>query len=137
MRYRRMSYRYALSLNAGQPRPFGDVIGIDQVGTRLAQTCWRPAADVYETATAVAVTVDLAGVDPEAVEVTLFEDAVVVEGQRQLPPVDESGVYHAVEIRQGRFRLELALPTAIAGERVEARYERGLLLLVVPKAEGR
>jgi HSP20 family protein len=137
MRYRRMSYRYAVVLNASQPRPFGDTLRADQLVVRLAQTCWRPAADVYETADALVVTVDLAGIDPEAVEATLFEDAVIVEGQRRLPTIDGAGFYHAAEIRQGRFRLELALPTVIDGERVEARYERGLLLLVIPKADVR
>jgi HSP20 family protein len=132
-----MSYRYAVVLNAGQPRPFGESLRSDQLVVRLAQTCWRPAADVYETDEGIAVTVDLAGVDPEAVDVTLFDDAVIVEGQRRLPPLDASGVYHAAEIRQGRFRLELALPSAIDGERVEARYERGLLLLAIPKADVR
>lgn len=137
MRYRRMSYRYAVVLNSGHPRPLGATPQADLLAVRLAQTCWRPAADVYETADAIAVTVEIAGVDPEAVEITLFEDAVVVEGQRRLPPVDGAGVYHAAEIRQGRFRLELALPAVIDGERVEARYERGLLLLEIPKAAGR
>jgi HSP20 family protein len=137
MRYRRMSYRYAVVLNSNHPRPLGAVFHPDQLVVRLAQTCWRPAADVYETPDAITITADLADVDPEAVDITLFEDAVVVEGQRRLPPIAGEGVYHAAEIRQGRFRLELALPSAVDGERVEARYERGLLLLVIPKAEVR
>jgi HSP20 family protein len=132
-----MSYRYAVVLNSGHLRPLGATPYVDPSVVRLAQTCWRPAADVYETADAITVTVEVAGIDPEAVEVTIFEDAVVVEGQRRLPPIGGAGVYHAAEIRQGRFRLELALPAAIDGERVEARYERGLLLLVIPKAEVR
>jgi HSP20 family protein len=132
-----MSYRYSVVLNAGQPRPFGDSFRVDQLVVRLAQTCWRPAADIYETSNEIAVTIDLAGVDPEAVDITLFEDAVIVEGQRSLPPLDTVGVYHSAEIRQGRFKLELVLPAVIDGERVEARYERGLLLLAIPKADRR
>jgi HSP20 family protein len=136
MRYRRMSYRYVV-VNSAQPRPLGDVFLPDRSVVRLAQTCWRPAADVYEAADTIAVTVELAGVDPEAIDVTLFEDAVVVEGDRRLPPLDGAGVYHAAEIRQGRYRLELVLPVAIDAERVEARYEGGLLLLLIPKADVR
>ena len=80
---------------------------------RLAQTCWRPAADVYETASTIAVTVDLAGVDHEALDVLLYEDALIVEGQRRLRPAEAGGVYQTAEIRQGPFRLELALPAPI------------------------
>jgi HSP20 family protein len=133
MRYRRLSYRYALVLTPGEPRPLGALELTDRPRVRLAQTCWRPPADVYETPTAIQVTVELAGVDPEEVDVLLFEDAVVVEGQRRLPPPGEAGVYHAAQIRQGLFRLELALPAPIDTERVDARSDRGLLLITLAK----
>src|SRR4051794_12373373 len=107
MRYRRLSHRYALMVTSGQPRPFGETIFIEKVGVRLAQPSWRPATDVYETKTAVTVTIELAGVDPEAIEITVFEDAVVVEGNRRLELGDGTGVFHAAEIRQGKFRLEV------------------------------
>ena len=137
MRYRRLSYRFSLVLSPGEPRPLGALELAERLGVRLAQTCWRPPADVYETSTAITVTVELAGVDPEELDVWLFEDAVVVEGQRRLPPADEDGVYHAAQIRQGPFRLELALPARIDAERVHARSERGLLHLTLEKTEGR
>jgi HSP20 family protein len=136
MRYRRLSYRYSVVLTTGEPRPLGALELAERPGVRLAQTCWRPPADVYETPTAITVTVELAGVDPEEVEVLLFEDALVIEGQRRLPPTDEEGVYHAAQIRQGPFRLELALPAPIDAEHVGARSERGLLHITLAKAEG-
>ena len=43
-------------------------------------------------------------------------------------------MYHAARIRQGPFRVELALPAPVDPERVEARYERGLLHVTLPKA---
>jgi HSP20 family protein len=137
MRYRRMSYRYALVLSAGEPRPLGNSVLVEHLGVHLAQTCWRPAADIYETADAILVTVDLAGVDIEAVDLTLFDDAIVVEGQRRLPAEDEGGLYHMAEIRQGPFRLEMGLPAAIDAEQVESCYERGLLQLTIPKSKAR
>ncbi len=137
MRYRRMSYRYALVLSAGEPRPLGNSVLIEHLGVHLAQTSWRPAADIYETAGALVVTVDLAGVDIEEVDLTLFDDALVVEGRRRLPAEDEGGVYHMAEIRQGPFRLELGLPAVIDAEQVESRYERGLLQLTISKLKAR
>ena len=103
----------------------------------LAQTSWRPAADVFETATAVLVTVDLAGVDHDELDVILYEDGVIVEGRRRLPPAEAGGVYHRAEIRQGPFRLELGLPGPVDPERASAHYERGLLQMMFPKAAGR
>ncbi|HUE75426.1 MAG TPA: Hsp20/alpha crystallin family protein [Chloroflexota bacterium] len=134
MRYRRLSYRYAIVVTSSEPRPFGDARRSDQMGVRLAQFCWRPPADVYETATGIAVTVDLAGVDEDDLEMLLFEDALVIEGQRRLPPGEAGGVYHAAEIRQGQFRLELPLPVSIDSEGVHASYESGILKVILPKS---
>ncbi|MBI4491358.1 MAG: Hsp20/alpha crystallin family protein [Chloroflexi bacterium] len=137
MRYRRLSYRYALVLAAGQPRPLGPLGPAEQLGVWLAQPRWRPPADVYETVRTITVAVELAGVEQDELDVVLYEDALVVEGQRRLPMFEAGGVYHAAEIRQGPFRLELPLPAAIDPERVDARYERGLLQITLAKVDGR
>jgi HSP20 family protein len=89
---------------------------------------------VYETEAAVCVTVELAGVEQDDLEVLLFEDALVVEGARRPVLCAPGGVYHSAEIRHGPFRLELPLPVAVDGDSgPEARYERGLLHITLPK----
>ena len=124
-------------MRSGQTWPFGDIWQSDRLRL-LVQARWRPDADTYETATTVEIIVDLAGVEEDDFEVQLFEDALVVEGRRQLPSCDERRVYHAAGIRQGPFQLELPLPAPVDPERVEARYERGLLRITLPKrAEAR
>ena len=102
----------------------------------LVETRWRPDADIYETASAFEIVVDLAGVGDDDFEVQLFEDALVVEGQRRLLAPRESAVYHAASIRQGPFRLNLPLPGPIDADRVEAHYDRGLLRVTLPKDDG-
>jgi HSP20 family molecular chaperone IbpA len=132
MRYRRLSYRYAMVVRSGQTWPFGDVWESDRLSL-LVHGRWRPDADTYETATAIQIIVDLAGVEEDDFEVQLFEDVLVVEGRRQLPSGHEGAVYHAAGIRQGPFRVELPLPAPVDPERVEARYDRGLLRVTLPK----
>src|SRR5579872_7152306 len=107
MRYRRFSYRRTVVLSTSMPQPLGEIRQAERAGVRLDRTWWRPAADVYETPAAIIVTVELAGIDHEELDVLLYEDAVVFEGQRRLPTGESGGKYHAAEIRQGRFRLEL------------------------------
>ncbi len=138
MRYRRLSYRYAMVMRSGQASPqFGDLWQSDRLRL-LVEARWRPDTDAYETETAVEIVVDLAGVDEDDFEVQLFEDALVVEGRRQLASCEEAAVYHAASIRQGPFRVELPLPAPVDAERVEARYDRGLLRITLPKpAEAR
>ena len=132
MRYRHVSYRYAMVVRPGQTWPFGDIWQSDRMRL-LVQAGWRPDADTYETATAIEVVVDLAGVEEDDFEVQLFDDALVVEGRRQPLSCQEEAVYHAAGIRHGPFRVELPLPAPVDPERVEAHYDRGLLRITLPK----
>lgn len=132
MRYRRLSYRYTVVMPPGQTWPFGDLWQSDRLRL-LSEARWRPAADTYETPTTVEIVVDLAGVEEDDYEVKLFEDALVVEGRRRLSPGEGAARYHAASIRQGPFQVELPLPAPVDTERVEARYDRGLLRITLPK----
>ena len=132
MRYRRVTYRSATLRIAAHSWPFGAALEHETLRL-LVQARWRPAADVAETARSIEVTVDLAGVDEDDFEVQLFDNGLVVEGRRHLPSCSEDAVYLAAGIPQGLFRLEVPLPARIDAERVEARYERGLLHVTLPK----
>jgi HSP20 family molecular chaperone IbpA len=134
MRYRKLSVRYAMVAPAGTTWPLGETWPLERVRL-LAPAWWRPDADAYETSTAVEVVVDLAGVDEDDVEIQLFDDVLVIEGRR--PPAQRGAVrYHAANIRHGPFRLHVALPAPVDAERVEARYERGLLRVTLPRRRG-
>jgi len=135
MRYRRLSVSYTMVKGVQPGWPLEELWPAGRLRP-LAQLGWRPDADLYETATAVEIVVDLAGVDEDEFEVQLFEDALIVEGRRQLPTCEEGARYHAVGVRQGPFRVDVPLPAAVDAQRVEARYDRGLLLISLPKLGG-
>jgi len=135
MRYRRLSYRYTMLVRSAPAWPGGDIWQSDRPRP-LARVGWRPDADAYETESAIEVLVELAGLDEDDFEVQLFEDVLVVEGHRRLPACAEGAVYHAAGIRQGPFQVEVVLPAAVDAERVEARYDRGLLRITLPKLTG-
>jgi HSP20 family molecular chaperone IbpA len=132
MRYRRLSYRYTMVVRSGHPWSPGDVWSSDRLRL-LVQPRWRPDADAYETETTVEIVVDLAGVGEEDFEVQLFDDALVVEGHRQLPACQAGAVYQEAGIRQGPFQLEVPLWTPVDPERVAVRHERGLLQITLAK----
>jgi HSP20 family molecular chaperone IbpA len=130
MRYRSLTYRYALVATTERLRPLG---GLGPLTVTLAQPRWRPDADVYETDTTIAVVVELGGLDEDDAEVTVFEDAVVVEGERRLA-CESGAVYHVASIRQGWFRLELRLPALVDVQGAAVTYNDGLLRVTLPKA---
>jgi HSP20 family protein len=134
MRYRRLSVSYTVVTPAGETWPFG---GWTSARLRpLGPAWWRPDADVWETPESIEIVVDLAGVDDDDVEVQLFANAVVVEGDRRPPNCAASAVYHAASIRQGPFQVQVALPAPVDAERVTARFDRGLLRITLPRLPG-
>jgi HSP20 family protein len=137
MRYRRSTYRYATVVGTNQMWVLGEISPSDRLRL-LLQNRFRPDVDAYETVATLEIVVDLAGVDEDDFEVHLFEDALIVEGRRHIPAREEAAMYHAASIRQGPFRVEVALPAPIDAERVDARYDRGLLRITLAKrAEAR
>ena len=85
MRYRRLSYRYTVVMATSRSRPLADVWPRQAASVGLAQP-WRPPTNIVETTSEIVVTVELAGVDHEQLDVLLFEDALIVDGERRLPP---------------------------------------------------
>jgi HSP20 family protein len=136
VRYRRLSYRYTVVTGSAPAARFLEDLWQSERVRLLMEARWRPDADMYETASAFEIVVDLAGIGDDDFEVLLFEDALVVEGQRQFRAPRESAVYHAASIRQGPFRLNLPLPGPIDADRVEAHYDRGILRVTLPRGDG-
>ncbi len=136
MRYRRLGYQYVVVSSEGT-RALTEALRSRAMGFVLFQTRWSPPTDVYETPSGLFVTVEVAGVNEESIDVVLYENALVIEGHRRLPPMEPGGVFHAAEIRQGPFRVEIGVPSSVDHERVEARYDRGLLHIALPRLQGR
>jgi len=79
MRYRRVTYRSATLHIAAPSWPLGAAWEHETLRL-LVQSRWRPATDVAETTRAIEVTVDLAGVDEDDVDVQLFDNGLVRGG---------------------------------------------------------
>lgn len=99
---------------------------------------WQPATDVYETRDAYYVCFDLAGITPDAVDVTCRDDRrVEISGARGNPrPAGVAGPLsvHVMEIDHGPFRREVELPEPIVADAVVATYHQGYLWIHLPKS---
>lgn len=78
---------------------------------------------------------DLPAVDPEKVEVLITDgNQLTVQGERTAPEVP-GAVWVRQERPVGRFTRQVTLPVLVDSDRVEARYEHGVLKLTLPKSE--
>jgi HSP20 family protein len=98
---------------------------------------FRPHVDCYRSDEPPAVTlvVDLAGVDPDDVEVIVTERTVTITGERRRPELASRVSYRQLEIEYGSFQRRISLAEHVDPEGAEATYERGLLSVVLPLAQ--
>jgi HSP20 family protein len=101
----------------------------------MRATTWRPPADVYETAQAIIVRVEIAGMRVEDFNIALDGRSLVIRGLRS--DLNERRAFHQMEIRFGEFSIEIELPVSVNENEVQAFYANGFLRLVLPKATSR
>ncbi len=94
-----------------------------------------PAVNVWADEQALFVEVDLPGIDPAKLDISVTEgNRLAIHGER--PEVDvKNAVWHRQERGHGTFVREMTLPTLVDADKVEARYDQGVLRLTLPKAE--
>jgi len=95
---------------------------------------WSPATDVYETEEAFVVTLELAGVEREALQIHFLHDTLTLSGERSDPAKPASARYAQLEINYGAFRKEICFALPIERRAISAQYREGLLKVVLPKA---
>jgi HSP20 family protein len=138
LRYRHMTYRYIDGTQNQLTYHYHQLVqeALHQSHQALLQRSktWRPLADICESAAMMTVKIELAGMKEEDIDVTLYEDALVISGDRHEDHESQEGLYyHEAQIRYGPFRVEVPVPSPIDRDAVTARYENGFLSVHLPK----
>jgi HSP20 family protein len=105
-----------------------------QQGSATA-TAWAPALDISERKDAYLVAVELPGLKPEDLDITMEDGLLTIQGERQFASESSEQQFHRVERRYGAFRRSITLPAHVMAEGIEASFEDGVLQILVPKAE--
>lgn len=94
-----------------------------------------PAMDVYETEKDVVARINLPGIDPEKVNISIKDQMMRISGESEEKTEEKKRGYWRREIRQGSFERAMSLPVAVKENAVEAIYDKGVLEIIMPKAE--
>jgi HSP20 family protein len=97
----------------------------------VSDTAWHPPADVYRTQAGWLVKLDLAGVRPEDVQVSVSGNRLTVRGSRRDCSVQEGCSHYQMEIAYSQFERSLTLPCDLDRARVSAEHRHGMLLIDV------
>lgn len=94
-----------------------------------------PQVNVWQSAEAAAITAELAGVEPDDIEITVKDNLLTLSGERKEPEVEEGATWHRRERGYGRFSRVVRLPFAGDPERIDARFSNGVLKIAVGRPE--
>ena len=92
------------------------------------------AMDAYRHGDSFVVHFDLPGVDPSSIDLTVEKNVLTVSAERRWQPAQGDDIVVA-ERPQGSFSRQLFLGEGLDAERIEARYDNGVLTVSVPVAE--
>ena len=107
-----------------------------QQGNERARTsAWAPALDISERKDAYLVNVELPGLKPEDLDITMEDGLLTIQGERHFAHDSSEQQFHRSERRYGAFRRSITLPAHAMAEGIQASFEDGVLEILVPKAE--
>jgi HSP20 family protein len=95
----------------------------------------KPSMDIYQTKDDIIAEVQLAGVDPKDVKITIENDILTVRGEMKKEKETKEKNYYCQEIRSGSFTRSISLPVHVKGDKARAESKDGLLKITMPKAE--
>ena len=99
---------------------------------------WCPRLNLYETAEAFLVCLELAGMPREQIDVRADGGVLHIRGVRHKPAVPVKGAdvsVHLMEIDSGRFHRKVPIPSDVDADGIKATYRNGYLWVTLPRRE--
>ena len=116
-------------------RAFDAFFGPTDRSRTVSEVAWTPVADIYETKDEMVAVLEVPGVDPKEIDISLVGETLTVRGERHREDTVEAENYDRVERLCGPFSRTFLLPSVVDADRIKAVYKNGLLEIRLPKRE--
>ena len=93
-----------------------------------------PKMDMMEDESEYRMVVELPGMDEKDIEVSLSDDVLTIKGEKKVEKEDEEKAYFYKERAYGSFHRSIPLDVDVLTDKVEARFDKGVLTVVLPKS---
>lgn len=130
-----MSHRYGFHRHPGSELRRQRARSLERRMERLAHVNTYPAMNVWANEDSALVTAELPGVNADDLEIALMDDTLTVSGKRQTEGLEDGERLHRRERVYGEFTRTFQLPFTVEADSVEAAFEKGVLNIVLPRAE--
>jgi len=94
-----------------------------------------PAVNVWAGNDGVILTAEIPGANPDALDINVVGQTVSISGSREVNLSDKEAHYHRQERQSGKFTRLIELPFTVDASKVQARFDKGILLVNLPRVE--
>ncbi|MFF5081350.1 Hsp20/alpha crystallin family protein [Actinoplanes sp. NPDC000266] len=111
---------------------------LDRLTARVFDTATRSSGarlDAYRIDDHFFIDIDLPGVDPAGIDITVDHNVLTVRAERKRRADGEDADVIVAERPAGPVSRQVFLSDTLDTDRLEARYEQGVLILDIPVAE--
>ncbi len=92
-----------------------------------------PAIDVIENEKDFKIKAELAGMDPENVDVSVSDGYLTIKGERKEETEEKDDNYLRQEMSYGSFQRTVSLPETANVDKADATFKNGILNVSIPK----
>ena len=104
----------------------------------LTATGFAPPVDIYEDEHAIAVKMEVPGIDEKDIDVRIENNTLTVHGERKMEKEEKEENFRRVERQYGSFTRSFTLPSSVDTGQVSAHYDKGVLKInLAKKAEAK
>ena len=103
--------------------------------TRSGGSLFVPKVDIIENEKAYELHVAAPGLSKEDFNIELTDNLLTVSGERKFSNEKKDKNYHSIETQYGAFSRSFTLPENVDTEKINAKYNSGILELTIPKDE--
>lgn len=94
-----------------------------------------PLLNIAEDEKTFMVKAEVPGCKPEDIEISVTGNTMTITGEKKEKAEEKKENYYHVESRYGSFRRTLTLPNEVDSDKVDAKCEDGILVIILPKSE--
>jgi len=118
-----------------QMDPFSMLRDIERMFDRPSSSPnrWLPRIDVFDREKELVIRVEVAGVDPDDIDVTVEDRTLTISGQRSFEETTDGNGFHRREIFSGEFRRSLVLPEGLDSAEISAKADKGIIEVTIPR----
>lgn len=109
--------------------------GLGGHDTSLLEGYWVPAIDVHDKTNEIIVTADLPGLSKDDIDIVIENNVLTIRGEKKYDASNKEGEAIRMERYYGSFYRAFTLPASVDANKVNAKFNNGVLELTIAKKE--